>query len=124
VRVFKTTAFAKFTRKKKIKDVLLCEAVERAERGLIDADLGEGLIKQRIPRPNEGRSGGYRAIIAYQVGDLTLFIYGFSKNDKENIDAAELKDLHELANLVFKTDDDKILELIETEEWIEVICNE
>jgi len=76
VQVYKTKGFAKFTRKKKINDSLLCEAVERAERGLIDADLGDGLIKQRIPRPNEGRSGGYRAFIAYQVGDLMVFIYG------------------------------------------------
>jgi len=124
VRVFKTKGFAKFTRKKKIKDTLLCEAMERAERGLIDADLGDGLIKQRIPRPNEGRSGGYRAFIAYRVEDLTVFIYGFAKNEKDNIDDFELVALHKIVSSTVKLDAEKIAELVKTEEWIEVKCNE
>ena len=32
-------------------DAELCEAVSAVERGLIDADLGGGVIKQRISRP-------------------------------------------------------------------------
>jgi len=39
-------------------DDRLCEAVERAESGLIDANLGGGLIKQRVARLGQGRSGG------------------------------------------------------------------
>ena len=96
----------------------------RAEKGLIDADLGDGLIKQRIPRPNEGRSGGYRAFIAYQVDDLTVFIYGFAKNEQDNINDLELVELHKIVSSAMKLDAEKIAGLVEIEEWIEVICNE
>jgi hypothetical protein len=57
---------------------------------LIDADLGGGLIKQRVPRPGQGRSGGYRTILAYQAEGRAVFLYGFAKNAKANIDAAAL----------------------------------
>jgi hypothetical protein len=71
--------------------------VERAERGLIDADLGGGLIKQRVARVGGGRSGGYRTVIAFHTGRRSVFIYGFAKNDRENVDARELVDLKKLA---------------------------
>jgi len=58
VRIFKTKWLVRFARRQRIADISLAEAIERAERGLIDADLGGGLIKQRIARPYAGRSGG------------------------------------------------------------------
>jgi hypothetical protein len=45
VRVFKTRLFARFARRERISDASLIEAIERAGRGLIDADLGGGVIK-------------------------------------------------------------------------------
>lgn len=76
-------------------DRSLCEAIERAEKGLIDADLGN-LIKQRVARPGEGRSGGYRTLIAYRAGDLAVFLYGFAKNDLDNIGDDDLEDFQTL----------------------------
>jgi hypothetical protein len=64
VRVFKTKAFARFARAQRMSDGSLGEAIRRAERGLIDADLGGGVIKQRVARPGQGRSGGYRVLAA------------------------------------------------------------
>lgn len=69
------------------------EAVVRAEAGSIDADLGGGLIKQRIARPGAVRSGGYRAIIAYRSGNRAVFLYGFAKSERDNIGADELAEL-------------------------------
>ena len=40
MRIFKLVSFDKFAQKNDISDAVLCEAVERAEKGLIDADLG------------------------------------------------------------------------------------
>jgi hypothetical protein len=57
----------------------LLEAIARAERGLIDADLGGGLIKQRVARQGQGRSGGYRMILAYRMKDRAVFLYAFAK---------------------------------------------
>ena len=63
MRTFKTKAFARFADRERLEDTALCEAVQRAATGLIDADLGGGVIKQRIARKGGGRSGGFRAIV-------------------------------------------------------------
>lgn len=60
LRILKTKWFVRFVRRERISDSSLCEAVRRAQRGLVDADLGGGVIKQRVARPGQGRSGGYR----------------------------------------------------------------
>jgi hypothetical protein len=75
----------------------LREAIERAERGTIDADLGGGLIKQRVAREGRGRSGGYRVIVAYRTKERAVFLFGFAKNERENISPDELAFLRELA---------------------------
>ena len=97
MQVFKTKWFARFARNERIADKSLCEAIERAGRGLVDADLGGGLIKQRVARPGQGRSGGYRMIVAYRVKERAIFLFGFAKNERENINADELRFLRELA---------------------------
>lgn len=61
--IFKTKAFNKFALKNKISDGDLCEAIARAENGLIDAELGANIIKQRVARKGLGRSGGFRSFI-------------------------------------------------------------
>src|SRR5664280_2786664 len=96
MRIFKTRWLARFARHEQITDASLIEAVARAERGLIDADLGGGLIKQRVARKGQGRSGGYRMIVAYRERDRAVFLYGFAKSDRENIDQDELLDLRQV----------------------------
>jgi len=98
VRVFKTKLFAKFARRERIADASLFEAVERAGRGLIDADLGRGVIKQRVARQGQGRRGGYRTLIAYRFGDFAVFLFGFAKSDRDNIGTDELDDLQAIAS--------------------------
>lgn len=68
---------------------MLCEAIERAERGLIDADLGAGLIKQRVARPGAGRSGGYRTLIFFRAETRAVFAFGFAKSDLANLEDDE-----------------------------------
>jgi putative transcriptional regulator len=66
VRVFKSRWFQRFARKEGIADAVLREAVARTEKGQVDADLGGEVIKQRIARPGQGRSKGYRAVIFFR----------------------------------------------------------
>jgi hypothetical protein len=73
MRVFKTRWFARFAKREDISDDRLADAIARTERGLIDADLGGGLIKQRVARPGKGKSGGYRTLIAYRRETLQCF---------------------------------------------------
>jgi hypothetical protein len=89
-RVFAVKSFRRWQRKERISDGALCDAVARAEDGIIDADLGGGLIKQRVARPGQGRSGGYRTLIGYREQTRAVFLFGFAKNEQDNITAEEL----------------------------------
>jgi len=113
VRVFKTRWFARYARREQIEDRSLCGAIERAERGIVDADLGGGVIKQRVARAGQGRSGGYRVLIAYRFGDRSVFLYGFAKNERENIKEDELATLREIAAAWLETGDKGLSKAIE-----------
>jgi hypothetical protein len=71
---------------------------------MIDGDLGGGLIKQRVARPGQGRSRGYRTLIAYRSGDCAVFLYAFAKSERENIEDDELASLREIAAASLKAD--------------------
>jgi hypothetical protein len=86
----------RFVRHENISSLRLREAIERAQKGSIDADLGGGLIKQRIARPGAGRSGGYRTIIAFRSGNRAVFLYGFAKSERDNIGSDEVAELRKL----------------------------
>ena len=74
LQIFKTKAFARFADREGINDAELCEAMDRAQRGLVDANLGGGVIKQRIARKGGGRSGGFRTIVLFRRGALAYFV--------------------------------------------------
>ena len=120
MRVYKTKEFGRFTRKERIADARLCEAVERAGKGLIDADLGGGLIKQRIARQGQGRSGGYRTLMAFRAKERTVFVYGFAKNERDNIGADELEYWQRIARAYLQMIDAKLVTLIQNDELKEV----
>lgn len=120
MRIFKNAWFCRFARREKIKDAVLKEAIARAERGLIDADLGGGVFKQRLARPGQGRSGGYRSIIIFQKGERAFFVYGFAKSDRENIDPDEAAAFKKSAKAFFALSDRQIEILIKDKELSEV----
>ncbi len=124
MRVFKTKAFSRFARKAALDDGALCKAVADAERGLIDADLGGGVIKQRIARRGGGKSGGFRTVILYRRGTRAFFVYGFAKSERANVSQDELAALKELASEMLAYDDAKIAKAIESGPLIEVTCDE
>ncbi len=108
MRIFKTRWFTRFARGEQITDGSLSQAIKRAELGLIDADLGGGVIKQRVARPGRGRSGGYRMLIAYRAGHRAVFLYGFAKRERENIEPDELATLREIAAIWLAADAKRI----------------
>jgi len=91
VRIFLNKSFQRFANKENIDIDSLCLAVQQADAGQIAADLGGGVIKQRIARRNEGKSGGYRSIILYRTETLAFFVYGYAKNERDNTTADDLK---------------------------------
>lgn len=120
MRVFKNAWFERFSRKHDIADEALLEAIVRAKRGLIDADLGGGVIKQRVARPGQGKSGGFRTIILYRTAERAFFVYGFSKNDRDNIDDNEEIAFKKAAGYVLGLSDTHLAELIDQKQFTEV----
>lgn len=120
MRIFKNAWFERFARKQKIPAAMLREAVQRAEQGLIDADLGGGVIKQRVARSGQGRSGGYRTLILYRQAHRAFFVYGFAKSDQANISAAEEAAFKQAAHHVLNLTDEQIATLIRNKQFWEV----
>jgi hypothetical protein len=119
VRIFKTKALARFTKREGISDASLVAAIEVARRGLIDADLGRGLIKQRVARPGQGKRGGFRMLIGFR-SDRAISLFGFAKNERENIDDKQLTTLREIVASWFAADDRKIAQALKDGLLIEV----
>lgn len=112
MRIFKNTWFAKFARKEGISDVMLLQAIQAAEKGNVDADYGGGVIKQRIARQNQGKSGGYRSIIYYKQGDKAFFVYGFAKKDQSNISKQDERNFKASAKEVLSFSDTMLHEYV------------
>jgi hypothetical protein len=121
---FQIPWFQRFARKEGIADALLWDAVARAERGQIDAELGGEVIKQRIARPGQGRSKGYRVIIFFRRGAKAFFEYGFSKSQRSNIDRDEEDQFKRAAKHVLALTERQLAELLTKGEFVEVKANE
>jgi hypothetical protein len=108
MRIFKLDNFCDFAEKEKISDNSLKSVVKATEEGRIDADLGGGVIKQRLARLGGGKSRGYRLIICFKKGARAFFIYGFPKSERENVTAHELRYVKLMAKSLFKLTDEEL----------------
>ena len=124
MRTFKNKAFNKWAMKEGLDDDALRSAVDEMERGLIDADLGGHVVKKRVAIDGRGKSGGARTLIAYQISDKAIFVYGFAKNARGNISVDELKALKHLAKTLLNYSDKALTEAIKHGALIEVINDE
>ena len=96
-RVFKTRHFQRWMRKTELTEQALCAAVAEMAQGLIDADLGGGVVKKRVGLAGRGKRGGVRTLVATNKGSRWFFVLGFEKNDRANIDEDERAALQTLA---------------------------
>jgi len=51
MRIFKIKSFHQWAKGEGVTDKMLKNAVDEITKGLIDGDLGAGLIKKRVARP-------------------------------------------------------------------------
>lgn len=116
MRVVKSPEFAKRAGKFGLDNAALLRAAEEIQNGKIDARLGRHLIKQRIARAGGGKSGGYRSIIVYVMGDRMLFVYVFPKNEKANLNAHELDLYRDAAKVLAELPIEELLKA----DWIEI----
>lgn len=120
MRVFKTKDFAKWAKKQNVTDKAIKKAVSEMQKGLIYAELGDGLCKQRLARPGQGKRGGHRTLIAFKKDDRAVFVFGFSKKDRENIDEQEEKLYRELATHFLNLTEKQINHMLTEKMLIEV----
>jgi hypothetical protein len=121
--VYKTKVFSRWDGKQELSDAALCRAVEEMKRGLFDADLGSGLFKKRIARPGQGKSGGYRTLLATNRGSRWVFVYGFAKNERSNIDKDEEQALKALAGYLIGLSESEVAKACKAGELTEVNCD-
>jgi len=121
--IFKTKEFARWARKEGLKDAALCDAVREMANGLYEADLGGHLLKKRIARPGQGKSGGFRTLVATNKGSLWFFVYGFAKNERSNVDKDEEAALKKLASALLTLMPQTLVKAQKANELIEVACD-
>jgi len=124
MRVFKTKVFNRWAKREGLADQSLCEAVSEMLQGLVDARLGGGVVKKRVARAGEGKRGSYRTILATNLRDRWFFMFGFAKNERDNIRDDELKMLRQLAAALLRMDDPAIVEARNRSELVEIDCGE
>ena len=107
-RVFETKSFARWARKAGLREAALCGAVQEMADGSIDAHLGGGVLKKRIALPGMGKSGGTRTLVATNKGSRWYFVFGFEKNERDNIEPDELAALKRLAADLLKLADNQL----------------
>ncbi len=119
MRRFKSKTFARFARREGINDTALADALERLAKGLVDADLGGGLYKQRVARPGGGLSGGYRTLLCFRMDERAFFVYGFPKSSLANISDDQERDLKKLAGVLLNLPDDTLQAMLADNSLIE-----
>ena len=119
-RILKTRTFNRWLRKTLLTDTALLKAIDEMEQGLVGADLGGNVYKKRVALPGRGKSGSTRTLIATNRQDRWFFMFGFEKNDKENITQAELAYLQEVAQIFLGYSNDELQLAIDKGEFLEV----
>ena len=97
MKIFKTKQFSKIAKKMHVTDQSLYLTIMEMIEGKIDAHLGGFLYKKRVPLEGRGKRGGARTIIAANLQDKWIFLYGYPKNKKDNLDDTELRIYRSLA---------------------------
>ena len=122
-RVFKTRTFDRPAKRAGLKDPALCEAVAEMVAGQIDARLGGSIFKKRVALPGRGKSGSTRTLLATNMGTRWYFVFGFEKNERDNITDLELSALKRLATDLLKLTDAQIPAALDAE-TLKEICND
>jgi hypothetical protein len=118
--IFKTKHFNRWARKANLSDASLCQAVTEIRQGLIDVDLGGGIIKKRVALPGHGKRGSTRTLLATNRNNRWVFVFGFEKNERSTISDNELEALKQLADDLLTLSETQINEAVRNGLLVEV----
>ena len=97
MRIFVTRAFRRLDVAGKLSYADLTAVVSEMKDGLQGVNLGGRVYKKRVALTGRGKSGGARTLVAFEKNERAIFLYGFSKNQRDNISDKEKKALKLLA---------------------------
>jgi hypothetical protein len=117
MHLYLSRAFQRDAKRAGITDEHCRDAIRRAESGLIDADLGARLIKQRIPTGNRGAAKGSRAVVVYKRAKWAVFLHAFPKSGKANLSKSELAMYLKAAQEIEKLSQKEFLAWVHTTGW-------
>jgi hypothetical protein len=120
-RSFKTKTFSRWMKRAGLRDASLLLAINEMENGLIDADLGGNVLKKRVALPGAGKRSGARIVVASKLSGRWFFLFGFGKNERENIGDDELIQLQGTARLLLHLSEANIEKLLSIGELKELI---
>ena len=124
MRILKTKYFNSWADDEDLDDESLCDAIKEMNQGLHNGDLGGKIFKKRVARQGQGKSGGYRTIVALQVKERAFFLYGFGKNERANISQKEKKAFKKLAKELLGYTEEALDKAVNNSVFFEVNCNE
>ncbi|NOQ64368.1 MAG: hypothetical protein GQ582_07635 [Methyloprofundus sp.] len=113
MKILSTKWFNKWAKKSKLGGTDLIEAVGNLEQGLSTANLGNHLFKVRVKKAHSGKSSGFRTIVVYQNNNKAIFLYGFEKNERSNIDNSELQYFKKFGNDLLNMNEEQVDNFIE-----------
>jgi hypothetical protein len=120
-KIYKTKTFNRWMNKTDLTDQELLDAVDEMQRGLVDADLGNNLYKKRVALAGAGKRSGARTIVATRYEGRWFFLFGFSKNERDNISDQERKALQLAGQRLLSASDEALLLAVEQTELFEVV---
>jgi hypothetical protein len=115
-----TKWFRKWAKKQKISNERLCEAIENVDLNLSSESLGGGLYKVRVASLYGGKRSSFRTILVYRKEDRAVMVYGFAKNEKENLSMTELKHFKILAKDILSLSEEALRDAIVQEVFYEI----
>lgn len=129
MRLFAVPQVTRLLRKERLPETALCTVAREILAGRLgvgEADLGDGLWKKRLARPGGGKSGGYRAIVAYRRprSDRVLFAFLFAKNTGATLTPAGHEALAKTAAAFIGATDVQLGALLRAEDVREVRCDD
>ena len=120
MKIIKTKKFSKWAERSKIDDDALVEAAKEIRTNIYEANYGSGVVKKRIANRGRGKSSSARTIVAFKKGNHCYFVYGFEKNEKDNITLNEEKALKLVAKALLSYTDIELNHYIKEGSLIEV----
>ncbi|HET55697.1 MAG TPA: hypothetical protein ENN33_10835 [Ignavibacteria bacterium] len=116
----KTKWFNKWAKKNSITDAVLSKTIQDLSSNLGTVNLGAGLYKIRTAKSGKGKSGSHRTILVYKESDRVIFVYGFSKTEKDNLSSEELKYFKKLSKDLLSIEKNKYKQMIQNGDFISI----